>query len=330
VLSSAQVKAKALELGFDACGIAPAHDFPELRFLPEWLARGYGATMTYLHRSAVRRSDVRRVIPSAKSVVVTATLYNTARPYSVETADAGTGQVARYAWGDDYHEVIGSRLEALRGWIVETSEEPVEARSYVDTGPVQERVYAQYAGVGWIGKNTCVINPAIGSWIFLGEVITSLPLEADAPALDQCGTCTLCLEACPTQAFAAPHVLDSTRCISYLTIERRGTIEDPALRQAIGSHVYGCDICQEVCPWNGPAPVSQDPAWQPRHAWDRPSLVSLLPMSDAELHAALSGSAMQRARPEGLRRNVEIASENAGLDANGAATVRLRDARTSS
>jgi epoxyqueuosine reductase len=263
-------------------------------------------------------------------VVVTATLYNTARPYSVETADARTGQVARYAWGDDYHEVIGSRLDALRAWIVETSEEPVEARSYVDTGPVQERVYAQYAGVGWIGKNTCVINPAIGSWIFLGEIITSLPLEPDAPALDQCGTCTLCLEACPTQAFAAPHVLDSTRCISYLTIEYRGRVEDPELRQAIGSHVYGCDICQDVCPWNGPAPVSQDPAWQPRQAWDRPSLVGLLQMSDDELQAALSGSAMQRAKPEGLRRNVEIASENAGLRTNGDAAVRLSDPRTSS
>ena len=313
MLSSAQVKAKALELGFDACGVAPAHDFPELRFLPQWLARGYAGTMTYLHRSAVRRSDVRRVVPSAKSVIVTATLYNTDRPYSVETADARTGHVARYAWGDDYHEVIGARLDTLRAWIADTADEPVEARSYVDTGPVQERVYAQYAGVGWIGKNTCVINPTIGSWIFLGEIITSLALEPDAPALDQCGSCTLCLEACPTQAFTAPHVLDATRCISYLTIEYRGRVEDPALREAIGSHVYGCDVCQEVCPWNSPAPVSTDPAWQPRATWDRPPLVSLLHMSDEDLQAALSGSAMQRAKPEGLRRNVQVASENAGI-----------------
>src|SRR5262249_37744618 len=145
-------------------------------------------------------------------------------PYSLECADPSRAHVARYAWGDDYHDVIGRRLDALVAWMRAASPEPFEARAYVDTGPVQERVYAQHAGLGWIGKNTCVINERLGSWLFLAEIITSLPLEADAPSTDQCGTCTLCLEACPTGALVAPGALDATRCISYLTIEHRGEL----------------------------------------------------------------------------------------------------------
>ena len=168
--------------------------------------------------------------------------------------------------------MIGARLDALLAWMREQSAVPFEARGYVDTGPVQERVYAQHAGVGWIGKNTCVINPEVGSWIFLSEIICSLPLEVDAPALDLCGECTLCIDACPTRALVAPGVLDSTRCISYLTIELRGPI--PArVRRRRRSHVYGCDVCQEVCPWNQVAPRSSDPAWQPRPAWTNAEVV---------------------------------------------------------
>jgi epoxyqueuosine reductase len=174
---------------------------------------------------------------------------------------------------------------------------------------VQERVYAQHAGVGWIGKNTCVINPELGSWVFLGVIITSLSLDVDAPALDQCGTCTLCLEACPTQALVAPGVLDSNRCISYLTIELRGDVPDEHARN-IGSHLYGCDICQEVCPWNAAAPRSDDPAWQPRQAWDRVDLLTLAERSDDELTAALRGSAMRRTKVQGLRRNLAVALAN--------------------
>ena len=262
-LSSSAIKAHAKELGFDACGIAPAADLPELRFFPEWIARGYAGSMAYLERSADRRADVRRVLASARTVIVAASVYNTDRPYSTECADPSRAKIARYAWGDDYHDVIGQRLEALLDWMRETSPEPFEARAWVDTGPVQERVYARHAGIGWIGKNTCVINQELGSWVFLGEIVSSLPLDLDPPALDQCGTCTLCLEACPTRALVAPGVLDSTRCISYLTIEHRGDIPE-ALRPGIGSHVYGCDVCQEVCPWNAAAPASADPAWQPR------------------------------------------------------------------
>ena len=309
MLISSTIKAKARELGFDACGVAPAGDHPELRFFPEWIERGFAGSMAYLERSADRRADVRHVLPSARTVIVTATVYNTKRPYSTECADPRRAQIARYAWGDDYHDVIGRRLDALLDWLRETASIPFEARTYVDTGPVQERVYARHAGVGWIGKNTCVINRDLGSWILLGEIICSLPLDVDSPALDQCGTCTLCLEACPTDALVAPGVLDATRCISYLTIEHRGEISEP-LRTAIGSHVYGCDICQEVCPWNGLAPVSADPAWQPRPAWDGPSLVDLWHMTDDELREALRGSAMKRAKVAGLRRNFEIASSN--------------------
>jgi epoxyqueuosine reductase len=309
-MTARAIKAKSRELGFDACGIAPASDHQELGFFREWLDRGYAGSMAYLERSSERRADVRRIVPSALTVIATATLYNTDRPYSTESADRGQAQIARYAWGDDYHEVIGARLAALLDWMRAASPEPFEARAYVDTGPVQERVYARHAGIGWIGKNTCVINPELGSWIFLGEIICSLALEVDSPSLDQCGTCSLCLEACPTTAIVAPGVLDSTRCISYLTIEHRGDVP-AALHGAIGSHVYGCDICQEVCPWNAVAPKSTDAAWQPRAAWDRVSLAALADRDNDELAGALCGSAMERARVQGLRRNIEIALSNA-------------------
>jgi epoxyqueuosine reductase len=308
-VTASEIKNKARELGFDLCGIAPAADHPELRFYREWLDAGYAGEMAYLHRTADRRADVRQVVPSAQTVIVTGTLYNTDRPYSTEIADPHRAHIARYAWGDDYHDVIGARLEALVAWMREQSPEPFEARAYVDTGPVQERVYAQHAGIGWIGKNTCVINPEIGSWIFLGAIICSLPLAVDAPSTDQCGTCTLCIEACPTQAIVAPGVLDSTRCISYLTIELKGDL--PQEHEAgIGSHVYGCDVCQEVCPWNATAPRSSDPAWQPRPAWDRVDLLTLAGRSDDDLTAALRGSPMKRTKAQGLRRNVAAALRN--------------------
>ncbi|PWT80009.1 MAG: tRNA epoxyqueuosine(34) reductase QueG [Blastocatellia bacterium] len=310
MLSSLQIKDKAHELGFDACGIAPAADLPELQFFQEWLARGYAGSMRYLHRSAARRADVRNVVPSARTVIVVGTNYHTDRPFSIECQDAERAHIARYAWGDDYHDVILVRLLQLLHWMRETSSEPFDARAYVDTGPIQERVYAQHAGIGWIGKNTCVINPSLGSWLLLGEIVCSLDLEADPPALDQCGTCSLCIEACPTQALIEPHVLDSTRCISYLTIELRGEIPN-SLRTAIGTHAYGCDVCQEVCPWNSVAPLSNDSAWQPRPVWDLSSVTALSTLSDAELEKALSGSAMQRAKVTGLRRNISIACENA-------------------
>jgi epoxyqueuosine reductase len=308
---AADIKSKALEFGFDLCGIAPASDYPELKFFREWIDRGYAGEMTYLNRSADRRADVRNVIASARSVIVVATVYNTNRPYSTECKDPSTAHVARYAWGDDYHDVIGDRMERLLQWMRSASDEPFDARAYVDTGPVQERVYAQYAGIGWIGKNTCVINPEKGSWIFLAEIICSLELEYDRPAFDQCGTCTLCIEACPTKAIVAPGVLDSNRCISYLTIEHRGDLPEE-FRDAIGTHVYGCDICQEVCPWNATPPISNDPAWQPRQAWDGVLVKELAARSDDELRAAIRGSAMRRTKVAGLRRNLVVSRHAIG------------------
>ena len=324
-MTSAEIKARAAELGFDLCGIAPAGDFKELRFLPDWLARGYAGDMQYLHRSAGRRADVREVLPSARSVIALATVYNTDRTYSTEIADPSAALIARYAWGEDYHHVIERKMDALVAWMRERGGPEFEARAYVDTGPVQERVYAQYAGIGWIGKNTCLINPEIGSWLFLSEIICSLPLEPDAPALDQCGTCRLCLDSCPTGAIVDPYVVDATRCLSYLTIEVRGTIpiED---RESLGRHAYGCDICQEVCPWNAtparPAgPGEPGSPWLPRAAFDGRSIAELWRTPDTELRASLKNSAMTRAGVLGLRRNVAVCAGATG-DADALAALR--------
>jgi epoxyqueuosine reductase len=312
VITSESIKARARELGFDLCGIARADSYPELAFLPEWLDRGYAATMAWMHRSADKRADVRHVLPNARSVIVTATLYNTERPYSNDAA-SDVALISRYAWGDDYHEVLKARLDALlasiRAGLEPGDVERFEARAYVDTGPVQERVYAQYAGLGWIGKNTCLISPELGSWLFLGEIITTLDLEADTQGLEQCGTCTRCLDACPTGALVESGVLDSGRCLSYLTIEHRGDVP-VEYHAAIGTHIYGCDICQEVCPYNQPAPASPDPPWQPRAGLDLPRLVDLASRSDDELRSLIKGTPMTRAKVVGLRRNLDIALVN--------------------
>lgn len=314
MLSAARIKSRALELGFDLCGVAPAAGFPELARLHEWIDRGYAGEMSYMARTADRRADVRRVLPSARTVIVTATNYNVDRPYSTECGDPTRALVARYAWGDDYHDELGARLERLLAWMHEEAGDSFEARAYVDTGPVQERVYAQYAGIGWIGKNTCVINAEKGSWILLGEIICSLPLELDSPALDQCGSCTLCLEACPTGAIVEPWVLDATRCLSYLTIELKGAIPE-SQRGALGAHVFGCDICQDVCPWNATPPVAGDTTWQPRAALDHPRLLDLWERSDEDLGAAIAGGPLRRPKVRGLRRNLAVALGNAGGEA---------------
>jgi epoxyqueuosine reductase len=312
-LSSDIVKAEAAALGFDLCGVAPVGAHPKLGVFQEWLARGYAGEMHYLHRSAERRADVRAVMPSARSVISLGVVYNTDRPYSNQHIDSARADIARYAWGDDYHVVIEERLQRLIARLREMSDQPFEARSYVDTGPVQERVYAQHAGLGWIGKNTCLINEDLGSWIFLSEIICSLPLDPDAPAFDQCGSCARCLEACPTGALVDPGVLDATRCLSYLTIEIKGAIPHEH-REAIGGHAYGCDICQEVCPWNIAPGIgkSTDPAWQPRPGLDAPQLLELWNRSDAELRSLLKGSAMKRAGVRRLRRNLAVAIGNSG------------------
>jgi epoxyqueuosine reductase len=258
-------------VGFDLCGIASADALAELAHLPEWLARGYAGEMNYLRDS--RRTDPRLVLEGARSIIVVALNYNSEQPHSTEwggTADdeAPHGWISRYAWGDDYHEVIGDRLETLLVAMRAHFDESFEARAYVDTGPIVERVAAKHAGLGWLAKNTCLINEELGSWLFLGVIVTTLELAptlgaGELPPADLCGNCTLCLEACPTQAFAAPYLLDARRCISYLTIELRGSIPEE-LRAAMGGAVFGCDICQEVCPWNRKAPITTAAEFKPR------------------------------------------------------------------
>jgi epoxyqueuosine reductase len=315
-LTSGDVKAHAASVGFDLCGIAPAIEHVELRFFREWLDRGYAAGMDYLNRSADRRADVREVLPSARTVICFGTVYNVDRPYSIDITDPARAALARYAWGDDYHVVIQRRLDAMLDWLRACAGPSFEGRAYVDTGPVQERVYAQYAGLGWIGKNTCLINPDLGSWIFLSEIICNLDLAPDEPAFDRCAGCTACLEACPTGALVEPGVLDSSRCLSYLTIENKGSIPE-AHRASIGAHAYGCDVCQEVCPWNRAplAATSSDPSWQPREGLDAPRLLDLWRRTDDELRALLKGSAMKRAGVRRVRRNLAVAIGNAGESA---------------
>jgi epoxyqueuosine reductase len=306
-----ELKQRAAQLGFDACGVAAAEDYPELAFLKQWLEGGYAGEMHYLHNSAERRMSIRAVLPSARTVIALGTVYNVDRPYSTEIADPQRATVARYAWGDDYHTVVQQRMGALVEWLRESCGPRLETKVYVDTGPVQERVFAQYAGLGWIGKNTCLIHPEHGSWLFLSAILCNLPLACDAPTLDQCGECTLCIDACPTGAFVAPHVLDSRRCLSYLTIESKGAI--PAeYRPSIGSHAYGCDICQEVCPWNlTPLTArSTDASWLPRAWLDGSSLADLWRKTDDELRVLLKGSAMKRAGVRRLRRNLAVAIGN--------------------
>ena len=324
-MTAGDVKQQARELGFDLCGIAAAAAHPELQLFREWLDRGYAGEMGYLHRSADRRADVRAVLPSARSVVALGTIYNVDRPYSTQNSDRRQAALARYAWGDDYHVVLQGRLDRLLAWMRAEAGEGFEGRAYVDTGPVQERVYALHAGLGWIGKNTCLINPELGSWIFLSEVICNLALEPDAPTFDHCGTCTRCLDACPTGALVEPRALDSTRCLSYLTIELKTSI--PAVhRDAVAEHAYGCDICQEVCPWNLRPSTAQsdDPAWQPRAGLDGANLLALWRRSDDELRALLKGSAMKRAGVRRFRRNLAVAIGNSG---DPAARAALSDAR---
>jgi epoxyqueuosine reductase len=266
--------------------------------------------MSYLGRSARKRRDLRVLDPNARSVVVTATVYNTDRPYANDQRDPLRAVVARYAWGDDYHVIVRQRLDALLDWMRETNREPFESRIYVDTGPVQERVFAQYAGLGWIGKNSCLIDPELGSWVLLGCLICSLPLEPDTPGLDQCGDCTACLTACPTGALVGPRVLDATRCISYLTIEQGREIPE-ALRPALRNMVYGCDICQDVCPWNRRAHATDAPEWLPRPDLDYMNTLTLWHKSDAELTALIEGTSMERTGIVKLRRNLAVALGNA-------------------
>src|SRR6202790_3967336 len=330
-MTHANLAARTLELaraaGFDLCGIAPAAEFPELAHLEEWLERGYAGEMRYLHD--VRRHSPALAMQGARSVIVCALNYNTALPSSTDALappnpnTGPRGWISRYAWGDDYHNVLGEKLETLIEHLRGEFTEPFEARAYVDTGPIVERVAAKYAGLGWLAKNTCLINGDLGSWLFLGVIVTTLELApsldaAEMPAPDLCGNCSLCIEACPTGAIVEPYVLDARRCISYLTIELRGAI--PAeLREPMGRHVFGCDICQDVCPWNRRAPVTQLANFQPRrtaqHSLFSPDLEWLISLTEEEFREVFRHSPVKRTKRRGLIRNACVALGNSGLRA---------------
>jgi len=327
---------QAKAAGFDLCGVVRAEAFPELAKTSEWLARGYAGEMQYLHDP--RREDPRAAMPGIRSVIVCLLNYNTKFPLSTEAGLAGRngepkGWVSRYGWGDDYHQVLLERLEALIARLRERFPEPFEARAYVDTGPIQERVAAKYAGLGWLGKNTLLLTQTIGSYFFLGVILTNLEVEptlraGEMPAPDLCGSCTRCLEACPTQAFVEPYVMDARKCISYLTIELRGSIPEE-LRQPMGNHVFGCDICQDVCPWNRHAPVSALAQFLPKTLLSReenernesdapadgnsllhPRLESLLSLNEEDFREMFRGSPVKRTKWRGLIRNACIAAGN--------------------
>ena len=311
------IKCSALEAGFDIAGISSVHEFPDLARFPEWIAAGRAGEMKYLesrdHAGHLRRASLKSTFRWARSIIVCAVNYNTAHPYSVEVNKAGHGWISRYAWGrEDYHESVLRRLREVETRLKEgCAGEAIETRAYVDTGPLVERVYAKYAGLGWLGKNTCVINQKMGSWLFLGVIVTSLELPPDLPAPDRCGTCTRCIDACPTQAIVAPYQLDSNKCISYLTIEKRGSIPEE-MRQGIGQQVFGCDICQDVCPWNRKAPATDKLEFQPREGLVNPALAWLAEVSEEEFREKFRGSAVKRAKHSGLRRNALIAIGNSG------------------
>ena len=316
----AMVKRAAEEAGFDLSGVAPAADPPELDHFPAWIAAGHAGEMKYLEarndNGDLKRASLAAVAPWARSVVVCAINYNTEHPYSTEVHDSDRGWISRYAWSrEDYHDSVLRRLKqveaALRREVPFELQASLVTRSYVDTGPVVERVFAKYSGVGWVGKNTCLINQKKGSWLFLGVILTSLELEPDLPAPDRCGSCTRCIDACPTDAILAPYQLDSNRCISYLTIEKRGSIPED-LRAGMGRHVFGCDICQDVCPWNRKAPASPAPEFQARPGLVNPALAWLAEMTVEEFRETFRGSPIRRTKRAGLRRNAAIAMGNSG------------------
>jgi epoxyqueuosine reductase len=316
----AVVKRAAEEAGFDLVGVAPATDAAEHKHFPEWITAGRAGEMKYLEArddgGDLKRASLARVAPWARSVIVCAINYNTENPYSTHVQDRGRGWISRYAWSrEDYHDAVLRRLKqveaALHQALPDESEPNLTTRSYVDTGQIVERVYAKYAGIGWIGKNTCIINQKKGSWLFLGVILTSLELAPDIPAPDRCGTCRRCIDACPTDAILAPYQLDSNKCISYLTIEKRGSIPED-LRAGMGRHIFGCDICQDVCPWNRKAPATSAPEFEARPGLVNPALAWLAELSAEEFRTVFRGSPIRRAKPWGLRRNVAIAMGNSG------------------
>ena len=312
-MTSAEVRELALACGFDLAGVARAEPAADRSRYAEWVAAGHGGAMGYLtDRRAALRDDPRSLLSSALSVISVGRLYHTPWPYTTQFDEPGRAWISRYAWGGDYHAEISASLARLEQALRERNG-AMECKICVDTAPLLERTYARLAGLGWIGKNTCLINQQRGSWFFLGELLVSLAIEPgpeDAPPPDRCGTCTRCIDACPTTALvphAGGYTLDSRLCISYLTIELRGAIPEE-LRHGMGAHIFGCDICQDVCPWNRRAPATGLAEYRPRAF--APPLLQMAALSEAEFRGLFAGTPVTRARYSGFLRNVAIAMGN--------------------
>ena len=313
-LNSAWLKSVAHEAGFDLAGVAsvtPDLDFPLYK---EWTEQGRAGKMGYLtDKRADMRRDPRALLPAARSILCVGKLYNGPQPYTGQVSDERLGWISRYAWGEDYHPLMKSGLERVVANLQQSSAKPFDYKICVDTSPLLERSYARQAGLGWIGRNTCLIHQGKGSWFFLAELLTSLDLEPDTPPPDRCGTCTRCIDACPTQALipgeSGRFTLDARLCISYFTIELRGDIPEPH-RTGMGRHLFGCDICQDVCPWNSKAGQDGDPSYQPRHF--APPLAEMAALSEEGFRSAFQGTPVTRARYTGFLRNVAVAMGNSG------------------
>ncbi len=315
-MQAEQIKALARECGFELAGFAAAVPAGEAAYYRQWVADGMAGEMRYLtDRRAGVRDDPRQLLPSARSILCVGKLYNGPQPYSTEFGGEERAWISRYAWGGDYHEVLRRGLERVVEGLRAGGVAPFEWKICVDTAPLLERAYARQAGLGWIAKNTCLINQGMGSWFFLGELLLSLDVTPDAPPPDRCGTCTRCIEACPTEAIVPTGLaegpawaLDARLCISYFTIELRGTVPEAA-RGGMGRHVFGCDICQDVCPWNRRAPVSGEAAFEAVHF--APPLERLAGLTEDEFRGMFRESPIARARYAGFLRNVAIAMGNA-------------------
>src|SRR5947207_1035658 len=305
---AADIKSFGRHLGFDLVGIAAAQPSQYRDYFRQWLDDGQAGSMEYLSRRFQERTDPATYLPGAQSVICVAMNYHVPLEQLPEAQRLHHGKIARYALGEDYHEVIKQRLHRLADWIHEMVPQ-AQTKAAVDTAPVMEKELAARAGIGWLGKNTCIINEQIGSWILLGEIITTLALPPDEPAVDRCGTCTRCIDACPTQAITAPYQLDARRCISYLNIEHRQPL-DAETPHGLGEWVYGCDICQDVCPWNKRAPDAIDPAFQPRFTTGTLDLRQLMDWDDDQYRSQLRGSAMKRVKLPILQRNARLLMES--------------------
>jgi epoxyqueuosine reductase len=301
----------AEEHGLDLIGIAKAEPGEYNHQLRGWLEKGYEGEMAYMRNNVEKREDPRNLEPWAKSIICAAVNYNADAPYSTDPRPSDQGWIARYAWGDDYHDTFKKTLFRFADAIREEVGEDVELKVCLDTAPILDRAYAAYSGIGWLGKNTCIIHRKLGSFIFLAEIVTSLELEPTPAETDHCGTCTACIDACPTDAILEPYVLDSRRCIYYLTIELRDNIPEE-FREEVGTHIFGCDICQDVCPWNRKSPRTERPEYQPRPGSVAPPIKELLEMSEENYRQRFRKSPVKRTKYSGVLRNACVAAGNTG------------------